>query len=224
MGFIFGFQNDKQFYIFDWKQNRRGFVGGIAERGMSIRRFDAGDREFTEPDFWWTDRNRENMTVLSPPNGIRWEDFQDYDITLDLTPGRIVVEVREEGTLLDRLKVEDENFTGGRFGFYNYSQDSVIYQGFAQEALNNTYFYDSEVIDPEGGAVIYSLAQAPSGATVNPNNGTVFLPIGIDYNLTGASRLAADLLYTQSLAMVKGAFAARLAPLWPGYSTSAPNR
>jgi RHS repeat-associated protein len=186
MGFIFGYQNDKQFYIFDWKQGRQGSLGGIAERGMSIKRFDAGDRELSEADFWWSNASRENMTVLVQPNDIPWVDFQDYDITLDFTPGRIVVEVFREGTLLDRLEATDDTFTGGRFGFYNYSQDSVIYNGFTQQALNNIYFYDAEATDPDGGTVTYSLAPnadgslAPDGAFVNPDNGSLVWEPSVD--------------------------------------------
>ncbi|MFC7336898.1 RHS repeat-associated core domain-containing protein [Haloferula chungangensis] len=179
MGFIFGYQNSKQFYVFDWKQNSQGYVGGTALRGMSIKRFDAGDRDFTEPDFWWSDRDRENTTVLSPPNDIPWKDFQDYQITLEFTPGNIVVEVREEGVLLDRLEVADDTFTGGRFGFYNYSQDSVIYSGFTTEQLDNVYYYDSEAEDPDGTGITYSFGTSPGdippppGATINAANGTV---------------------------------------------------
>lgn len=173
MGFIFGYQNRGQFYVFDWKQNSQSSFGGSGLRGMSIRRFDSPTDELTRSDFWISDKNTPRMTVLSPPNDIGWKDFQDYQITLEFTPGRIVVEVFEEGVSLDRLEVMDDTFTGGRFGFYNYSQDSVIYSGFSQESLNNVYFYDAEAVDPEGGAVTYSLPAAPAGATVDPVNGSV---------------------------------------------------
>lgn len=174
MGFVFGYQNSNQFYVFDWKQGSQGSLGGTALRGMCIKRFDAGSGEFTEADFWWSNANRPNMTILSPPNDIPWEDFQEYKITLDFTPGRILIEVRkDDGTLLDRLEVNDSTFTGGRFGFYNYSQDQVVYSGFAQEALNNIYFYDAEAVDPDGGAIIYSIDQAPPGATIHASTGAL---------------------------------------------------
>ncbi|RYD35116.1 MAG: hypothetical protein EOP87_07915, partial [Verrucomicrobiaceae bacterium] len=174
MGFIFGYQNNKQFYVFDWKQGAQASLGGNALRGMCIKRFDAGAGDFTEADFWWSNANRPNMTVLSPPNDIPWVDFQEYRITLDFTPGRIVVEVRlDDGTLLDRMEVNDTTFTGGRFGFYNYSQDRVIYKGFTQEALNNIYFYDSEAVDPDGGSVTYSIDQGPPDATINATSGSL---------------------------------------------------
>lgn len=173
MGFIFGYQNRGQFYLFDWKQSSQGSLGGSALEGMSIKRIDAAPDDLTEADFWWSNESRPNMTILAEPTGIGWKDFQDYQITLEFTPGRITVEVVEEGTLLRRLEVMDDTFSGGRFGFYNYSQDSVIYRGFAQESLNNIYFYDAEALDPEGGEVTYSLAQAPPGATVDAGNGSV---------------------------------------------------
>src|SRR5690606_39170348 len=79
----------------------------------------------------------------------------------------------------DRLEVEDDTFTGGRFGFYNYSQDNVVYNGFTQEALDNIYFYNAQAIDPDGDAVTYSFAPnedgslPPAAAAINAANGSL---------------------------------------------------
>ncbi len=179
MGFIFGYQNSKQFYLFDWKSREQDYVGGTALRGMTLKRIDAGDRDVTIADLWWSHQDRENTKILSPPNDIPWVPGQDYQITLEFTPGRIVVEVVEEGVILDRLVAEDDTFTGGRFGFYNASQDNVVYSGFTQERLDNTYYYDSEAEDPESQPLTYSLVPAlngtppPATAVINANNGTV---------------------------------------------------
>ena len=173
MGFIFGYQNSGQFYVFDWKQNSQPSLGGVALRGMSIKRFDANFEDFVEADFWWSNESRENMTILSPPNDIGWADFQDYDITLEFMPGLIVVEVIEEGILLDRLEVEDDTFIGGRFGFYNYSQDAVNYSGFTQQSIFNGYFYDSLALDPNGEVITYALVDGPEGMTIDSNSGVL---------------------------------------------------
>jgi len=39
MGFVFGYQNSSNFYLFDWKQGTQGYVGRTAAEGMAIKRF-----------------------------------------------------------------------------------------------------------------------------------------------------------------------------------------
>lgn len=175
MGFVFGFRDERQFYVFGWK----GRLQGIALQGMSIRRMERGDAPFDENDFWSGLPDREKMELLVPPNGIGWDDFATYEITLDFVPGRVAVTVLEGGVLLDELVLEDDRFNGGRFGFYNYSQSDVIYSGFTQASLDNLYFYNAEAIDPDGGPVAYRLVDSPggiappAGAEINPETGAL---------------------------------------------------
>jgi len=39
MGFVFGYQNSSNFYLFDWKQGTQGYVNRTAAEGMTIKRF-----------------------------------------------------------------------------------------------------------------------------------------------------------------------------------------
>ena len=39
MGFVFGYQNSSNFYLFDWKQGTQGYVGRTAAEGMAIKKF-----------------------------------------------------------------------------------------------------------------------------------------------------------------------------------------
>ncbi|SFK15040.1 Thrombospondin C-terminal region [Nitrosomonas aestuarii] len=39
MGFVFGYQNPSNFYMFDWKQGTQGYVGTTAVEGMTLKVF-----------------------------------------------------------------------------------------------------------------------------------------------------------------------------------------
>ena len=45
------------------------------------------------------------------------------------------IRVYEGETLLDSITVNDDTYTGGGFGFYNYSQEQVRYGAFTPTAL-----------------------------------------------------------------------------------------
>ncbi len=64
-----------------------------------------------------------------------WADYQLYNFHLDfnLTPGTFTINVTDSSNnILWDVTVNDTTFTGGQFGFYNYSQGQVRYAGFEQ--------------------------------------------------------------------------------------------
>lgn len=132
MGFVFGFQNRGQYYLFDWKQLDQPDALGFADAGMSLKVVNkpAG----TDPtgfDLWPTAGSADVDVLLH--NTIAWVDFVDYDFRLNFTPGLFEIEVSQMGTVLEHWIVADTTYTSGRFGFYNYSQGPVIYNGFTQD-------------------------------------------------------------------------------------------
>ena len=131
MGFVFGYQGRGQFYLFDWKQTDQTHRG-FADAGMSVKAVNIpGGADATDFDFWQTD-GRPDVTLLEH-NTIPWADFTDYDFKLTFFPGVFQIEVRQGNTLLESWTINDNTFTDGQFGFYNYSQNNVVYQGFTQE-------------------------------------------------------------------------------------------
>ena len=51
IGFVFGYQNRGQYYLFDWKQADQGAAGlGFAERGMTVKVVDTGGVDPTGRD------------------------------------------------------------------------------------------------------------------------------------------------------------------------------
>jgi hypothetical protein len=140
MGFVFGYQNSSNFYLFDWKQGTQGYVGQNANEGMTIKKFTGttGDGlvDLSLAEFWENTGNVGDMTVLAQNHGSTkgWLDGVLYDFKLDfnLTAGEIHVVVKDGGTTLWDVTVTDTTFTAGQFGFYNFSQEKVRYAGFEQ--------------------------------------------------------------------------------------------
>lgn len=141
MGFVFGYQNSSNFYLFDWKQGTQGYVGRTAAEGMTIKKFAGatgnGLNDLSLEEFWENQVNFGNMSVLATNHSgtAGWADNALYDFLLEfnLTPGVIRVVVKQGASTLWDTTVSDSAFTSGQFGFYNNSQEQVRYAGFEQE-------------------------------------------------------------------------------------------
>lgn len=134
IGFVFGYQDVSNFYVMDWKQRDQVTFAGFAQEGFSIKKFSAGQQsDFVIEDFFQS-ANRTNKTNLaSSYGGTRgWADNTLYDFVLDFQPGTFSIQVSLGNTTLWDVTVNDNSFTSGQFGFYNYSQSSVQYSGFEQ--------------------------------------------------------------------------------------------
>lgn len=148
MGFVFGYQNSSNFYLFDWKQGTQGYVGTTAAEGMTVKRFTGatgnGLVDLSLPEFWENQVNFGDMSVLATNHSASagWVDNVLYDFFLDfnLTAGQFRIVVMQGTNELWNVTVNDSTFTAGQFGFYNNSQASVRYAGFEQEG--------GEVVDP----------------------------------------------------------------------------
>ncbi len=140
MGFVFGYQNSSNFYLFDWKQGTQSYVGASASEGMTIKKMSGatgdGLDDLSLAEFWENEHNLGDMTVLAQNQGSveGWLDNKLYNFHLDfnLTPGDIHVIVKDGTATLWDVTLNDTTFSSGEFGFYNFSQQSVRYAGFEQ--------------------------------------------------------------------------------------------
>jgi len=140
MGFVFGYQNSSNFYLFDWKQGTQGYVGRTAAEGMAIKRFTGatgnGLVDLSLEEFWENQTSFGDMTVLATNQSSSkgWVDNKLYNFHLDfnLNPGEIHVVVMDGAVTLWDTTVHDSTFGGGEFGFFNNSQQDVRYAGFVQ--------------------------------------------------------------------------------------------
>ena len=140
MGFVFGYQNSSQFYLFDWKQSGQGYVGRTAAEGMTLKRFTGatgnGLVDLSLEEFWENQVSFGDMTVLATNHATDkgWIDNRLYTFHLDfnLVPGQIHVLIKDGATVLWDHTVNDPTYGGGQFGFFNNSQQHVRYAGFTQ--------------------------------------------------------------------------------------------
>ncbi len=128
IGFVFGYQDSSNYFLFDWKQNTQNY-SGYAYEGFTLSRIiDDGDSNL-EVNFWT--HTGDDIDVLSKQygNDKGWEDNVEYDFTLEYTATNIKI-------FIDSTQIFDVDgtFSAGKFGFYNYSQQDVTYQGFDQTA------------------------------------------------------------------------------------------
>jgi hypothetical protein len=140
MGFVFGYQNSSNFYAFDWKKGTQGYVGQTAAEGMTVKKFQGatGDGliDLSLEEMWENQVDFGDMTVLATNHSSTagWDGGISYDFHLEfgLNPNEFRILVQEGATTLWDVTVTDSTFTSGQFGFYNYSQANVLYQGFTQ--------------------------------------------------------------------------------------------
>lgn len=164
IGFLFGYQDPTHHYMFTWKQGNQG----QANRGMSLRKY---DRDEGNIGHWSTNMSEADGELLFN-NTIPWRDHTSYDFELEFHPGEISITVREGESVLEAFTVFDDSYSEGRFAFYNYSQDSVRYTGFRNEALSSRdYVYLGEGYDPDGDVIRWQLIDAPEGTTLDAETG-----------------------------------------------------
>ena len=123
IGFVFGYASSEDFYLFDWKQNDQHWgPGGQGREGFTLSHITGNDI-----NLW--DHSGNDINVIaddySSTNG--WEDNISYQFTLSYTANNINIAI-DGDTIFDI----DGSYAAGKFGFYNYSQPNVSYQGFTQ--------------------------------------------------------------------------------------------
>jgi hypothetical protein len=138
VGFVFGWQDPQRFYLFDWKQATQPYNPcGTAQAGAALKVFAGTELPNKCEDFWNSAGSaRTKVLVSHTENPLGWKDNGTYQFTLTWKPGDIRIEVRQGDAVVVSMVSSDATFTSGKFGFYNYSQQSVRYQGFdVQPAL-----------------------------------------------------------------------------------------
>lgn len=141
MGFVFGYQNSSNFYMFDWKRGSQNYQGATATQGMTIKKYQGATGnaldDLSLAQLWENTSSTTDMDILAQNHGAGtgWSSFTDYDFFLDFnnTENAFSIIVEQGGIELWNVDVTDSTFTSGQFGFYNYSQENVQYAGFEQE-------------------------------------------------------------------------------------------
>lgn len=140
IGFVFGFNgpdstgNDMDFWLFDWKQADQSSGGQLAREGFAVSRVNGTITDYL-PGFWGhTDSSAFDVLATNFGDTLGWQDNVDYDFTIVYQESRLKIDIAGgafgTGTTVFDLA---GSFGTGRFGFYNYSQASVVYSGLTEE-------------------------------------------------------------------------------------------
>lgn len=129
IGFVFGFQDLNDFYLFDWKQGIQsgsspGFVLSHVTGGLGSIPF--GDHDNPTPPI-------PGYEVLATDLGEGWRDNTVYTFTIGYNSGSIVASV-EGGQFSSPTNVisASGSFESGQYGFFNHSQTDVRYSAFEE--------------------------------------------------------------------------------------------
>ncbi len=130
IGFVFGYQDKGDFYLMDWKQGGQDFCTADVFEGVSLKRIQAGGEALVCTDFFESlGTSKTTVLVKAIPPG--WKDFVTYQWTLTIDAEKVVtITIAEGEKILHELSHPLPEFAGGKFGFYNNSQDSVVYELF----------------------------------------------------------------------------------------------
>lgn len=170
IGFVFGYQDTSNFYLFDWKQAIQGTSGGRASVGMKVKRFGG-----TELPVFWPDDPPGDAEVLYS-NQIPWADRVEYEFLLKHFPGEfeIVITRVDTGDVLDTIRILDDTYPSGGFGFYNFSQSSVNYKGFDLGFTSSReYRYQVTAEDPDNDKLEFFLITSPAGMMIDAESGLI---------------------------------------------------
>lgn len=152
IGFVLGYNagdltnSSADYLLIDWKQSDQSFFGGTALEGLAVSRVTGELNDGLGP---WVHDPANNVTELQRATNLGstgWLDNTLYEFDLVFTDSLVQVFVNN---------VLELNITGtfsdGSFGFYNYSQQNVLYAGITEDV----------VVDPDPNEV-----SAPGAATV----------------------------------------------------------
>lgn len=181
MGFVFGYQDTGHFYLFDWKGADQGWEDwGVAKKGMSVKLVNS-EGEVTGRELWNSDNN-DAITELYH-NSIGWQRNVEYTFNLVFRNGEFMITVSRGDDILDVIAISDDTYKDGYFGFYNFSQAKVYYNGFYQKDLD--YNYTVVAVDPDDDDITYALLYGPENSSINTQTGelTWITELG-SYNFT----------------------------------------
>ena len=132
IGFVLGYQagelastsTNSDFWLIDWKQGNQG----LANKGLSLSHVTDSSNVGSHTDFW---SHSGGVTEVARGNTLGdtgWSDYTAYSFDIVFTDQLIQVYVNNLLELnVTAAAAGVSEFADGAFGFYNYSQSSVLY-------------------------------------------------------------------------------------------------
>jgi len=125
IGFVWGWQDTNQFYLFQWKRVFQNWFGCDGLEGMIVKKFDAQGALGMEDFACSADTG--NVTVLALPGDTYdqgWEQGIEYgvEIAYDQTQTQITITDNTNMMPVADFVIMDDSYPSGQFGTYDFSQ------------------------------------------------------------------------------------------------------
>ncbi|XP_071121963.1 uncharacterized protein [Mytilus edulis] len=136
VGFIFGYTNNRKFYLVSWRPNNYNFdnttyKGGIKGVHISAINSDSGPSQSLAEALWLDTSTDNELTVLwHDPNLVAWSNFTSYKwfLTHNTELGKIRLKIYDINSLLiDSGDIYDTSITGGRVGVFQFGQQMSLW-------------------------------------------------------------------------------------------------
>ncbi|XP_071956897.1 uncharacterized protein [Antedon mediterranea] len=152
MGFVFGYQSNRKFYLVMWKHaNLNNPSYKAAVKGIQIKKVaSSSGPSGTLSDAIWYSYTTDNEVELlwHDPEMRGWEHETSYRWQLTHRPSIGLIRVlikQEETTLTDSGDIYDTTYVGGRLGVMVYAQPDVIFSKLSYrcaDRINQALYFD----------------------------------------------------------------------------------
>lgn len=138
VGFVLGYQDNElnnasaDYWLIDWKKGNQS----TASRGFALSRVTNGA---TVSNFWDHTSGVQEIARGLNLGDTGWANNVSYSFDIIHTASLIQVKVNDVLELsVSAVQAGVTEFTDGAYGFYNYSQDNVLYSGLEERVVNNS--------------------------------------------------------------------------------------